>query len=175
MRSYKIYISLILFTFFCPHLYCQTDTIKNKETINEDKAHFILSGGLSYQKQFVGELGVIYGYSGLGDMCNPSGLIGLKLASEFNFTSNNFFIAPKIGGQIDFYILGARLNIIDYTNFNYHDFKFTPEIGLSLTGFVDLFYGYNFSLTEKRIHDIGTHRVTLTINFDPKLWIHRKK
>ncbi len=130
-----------------------------------DANHFIFSTGISTQKQLWGEVGIIYGKTMIGS-CDQIGLVGAKLGTEFNFTPSKFMIAPKIGFEYDFSLFGARLNIIDYTNFTYHDIKFTPEIGLSLLGFVDIFYGYNFSISEKRIDNIATHRLTLTVNFD---------
>jgi hypothetical protein len=152
---------------FISNVFSQSDTTKQTiSKVHEDKAHFILSAGISYQKQAVGEIGVIYGYSSLSDVCNPGGVVGIKLASEFNFNRNKFFIAPKLGAELNYFIFGLRLNVIDYTDFMYHDFKFTPEIGLSLMGAINLFYGYNCSLTPKRLENIGTHRITLTVNFD---------
>lgn len=137
---------------------------------DEDDTHFIFSTGLSNQKQLWGEVGIIYGKT-LRSSCDRAGLAGVKLGTEFNFTPSKFMIAPKIGFEFDIAIFGARMNIIDYTDFTYHDFKFTPEIGLSFLGLVDVFYGYNYSISEKRIDNIGTHRLTLTVNFD---WWHTK-
>lgn len=164
MQHFILRSFTFLMTISCGQLFGQTDS--TKQLRDEDRAHFILSGGLSYQRQFAGEVGLIYGYTATNGPCNPGGLGGLKFATEFNFNSNTFFIAPKIGAEFDFAFFGARLNIIDYTDFTYHDFKFTPEAGLSFLGIVNLFYGYNFSLTENRIENIGTHRLTLTINLD---------
>lgn len=174
MRHLTIYIFGLLLTISSGQVFGQSDTTKSKQILkeinDEDRAHFIFSSGLSYQRQLLGEVGLIYGYSASDGPCNSGGLVGLKLASEFNFNKDNFFIAPKLGVEMDFLIFGARINFIDYTNFTYHDLKFTPEIGLSLTGFLNLFYGYNFSLTDKQIDNVGTHRVTLTINFDKILF-----
>jgi len=166
MKLLTCYILTSLLTIYCGQAFGQSDVTR----IDEDKAHFIISAGISYQKELVGELGFIYGYSAPPGPCTSGNLRGLKFATEFNFNSDNFFIAPKVGVEFDYLILGARLNIIDYTDFTYHDFKFTPEIGLSLMGAFDIFYGYNYSLTDKRIENIGTNRITLTINFDRVLW-----
>ena len=135
-----------------------------KKHIFEDY-HLYPSIGISYQKQLVGEVGVLYAYSQPFSHCQTNVLYGIKLAAEFNFNSNHFYMAPKIGIQTDYLLLSARLNLIDYTNSTYHDLKLTPEIGLSITNIINIYYGYNIPLTPNKINDIGTHRVTLNFNF----------
>src|SRR5207302_1188431 len=104
-------------TLVCGPVFAQNDSTAWNSKIDADKAHFILSGGVVFQKYPAGEIGVIYGYSSAGGPCNPGGLGGLKLAAEFNFGSPQFYLAPKLALEIDFLALGMRLNIIDYTNF----------------------------------------------------------
>lgn len=162
--------NILLFTMVClsAQLFAQKDT--TQKVVPEDRSHFIFSAGLSYQKQLVGEVGVIYGFSARGGSCNPGGLGGIKIATEFNFNNKDFFIGPKICAELDVLIFGARLSLIDYTDFTYHDLKLTPEIGLSLSGMVNLFYGHNYSLTDKRLQNISTNRLSLTFNLDKELW-----
>jgi hypothetical protein len=124
----------------------------------------IFSGSLSYQKQLMGEIGLMDMNASGGGPCNPPIAVGPKFSSEFNFISRQFFIGPKISYEADFILFGARLNIIDYTDFKQNDFRFTPEIGLTIIGFIDLFYGYNIPLSSTRLDYIGTNRITLTIN-----------
>ena len=156
---------LIIFTILCLNSaigLCQKDSIKSRIFEN---FKLYPSVGISYQKQLVGEVGVIYAYSQPFSHCQTNILYGIKLASEFNFDSNHFYMAPKIGIQTDYLLLSARLNLIDYTNSTYHDLKLTPEIGLSITNIINIYYGYNIPLTPNKINDIGTHRVTLNFNF----------
>lgn len=150
----------------------QTDTSKYEVQNDPNKNHLIFSGGLSYQKQCLGEVGIIYGKTiwtkeGPGIPLIAS---GLKFATEFNFNSENFIIAPKLGYEFNTPILGTRLSIIDYTNLTHHDFKFTPEIGLSLFTFINIFYGYNISLGDNSMSNIDTQRITFTINYDKIFW-----
>jgi hypothetical protein len=160
---------LILFTILtlnCVIGFCQKDSIKSRVFENY---HLYPSIGISYQKQLVGEVGVLYGYRRPSDGCKLCGpLYGIKLASEFNFDSNNFYIAPKLAFELDLLIINARINFIDYSNVTYHDLKITPEIGLSYSGIVTLHYGYNIPLTPSKIDNVGTHRVTLVFNYG--LW-----
>ena len=164
-----LFVSFII-TCLHAHSFAQRDSIPKQAAADKDKGHFIFSAGLSWQQQLVGELGVIYGFSARGGSCNPGGLGGIKIASEFNFNSKNFFIGPKLCAELDFLIFGTRLNLIDYTDFTYHDLKFTPEVGLSFSGMLNLFYGHNYSLTDKRLHYISNNRISLTLNLDKALW-----
>ena len=120
--------------------------------------------GVSYQKQIVGEIGVLVAKSISSGKRQPGLLFGYKLASEFNFDDKDFYLGPKLAFEADVYLISARLNIIDYTNTTYHDLKFTPEIGVSLFGIANLHYGYNIPLTASNIKTVGTHRITLTVN-----------
>jgi hypothetical protein len=163
----KLLLPLFL-CLYCLSVHAQTDSSKHDKDDETEKC-LIFSSGFSFQKQFMGEVGVIYGYV-INGSCSPGGLMGWKLASEFNFSGKNFIIGPKIRAELDFALFGTRLSIVDYTDFTYHDIKLLPELGLSLIGSANLFYGYNFSLTNRRIPNIGTHRLSLTVNFNKELW-----
>jgi hypothetical protein len=159
---------LILFTILtlnCVIGFCQKDSIKSRIFENY---HLYPSIGISYQNQMVGELGVLYGKYTSGGQCNPGIVSGMKLATEFNFDSHNFYLAPKLSYELDLVLISARINIIDYTNSIYHDLKFTPEIGLTLLGIGNLHYGYNIPITPSKIDNVVTHRVTLVFNYG--LW-----
>ena len=165
MKMVKTVIPLII---LLNSIICFSQESDSKPKLLKD-FHFHPSFGLSYQNQLVGEAGLLYakeshGSCGGGFMRN---FIGIKVASEFNFDVNHFYIAPKIAYEVNLPLISGRLSIIDYTNFFYHDLKITPEIGITYGGFINLHYGYNISLTEKtnnRIPFVGTYRVTLTIN-----------
>jgi hypothetical protein len=152
---------------------------QKKSTINdieryEYEPHLYFSFGLSVQKQLVGDVGVIYGKG----MTEHSGIVvgmkGIKLASEFNFNRDKFFIAPKISAEIHIVFVGLRFSVIDYTNYTYHDVKITPEIGVTGLGYVSLFYGYNFSMNNSRLDYVAKHRLSLTFNIN-KFLIQRLK
>ena len=143
---------------------CQRDSSYQN---THSQYHLIYSGGISYQKQLVGEAGLMYGYSENGGPCNPPiGPLGIKFSYEFNFESHHCFVAPKISYQCDLALIGIRISLIDYTNHIYNDYKFTPELGITLFGYLDLFYGYNIPLTKDKIENIGTNRITMTINLN---------
>jgi hypothetical protein len=154
--------------------YGQTDTSTHKTPLTELDKHLYLSTGISYQKQWVGEIGLLYGKEWHERRGYTIGMGGIKLASEFNFSREQFFIAPKLSYELDMLILGLRLNIVDYTNFTYHDFKLTPEIGITALGFVGIYYGVNIPMNTSRLDCVGLHRVTLSGNLD-KFHVFKKK
>lgn len=136
--------------------------IKKLEGIDEqlfdDDYKWHLSLGTAFAKNsFIGEVGVIYGFT------NPIGIMGLKIGSEF-LLNTNFCMGPKIGAEIDIALLSTRLSLINYTNFKAYEPKITPEIGFSILGYVNITYGYNIPLTPKRIKHIPTHRLSITVN-----------
>jgi hypothetical protein len=140
----------------------------SSQTFDDDFIdNLYISGGVTFNKQKFGELGVGYGFIDSWGSCGPQNLfLGLKLASEFGKTAEKkTIIAPKISAEINLRIIGARINFIDYTDFTYHDFKFTPEIGISANGLCNLFYGYNFSLSKNHLDNIARNRLTLVFNF----------
>jgi hypothetical protein len=155
----KYYLLISLFLFNVIFAFGQKDSIihLNKRSI-EDKRVW-LSLGISVQKQAVGEIGIMYGKIQIG----REGLIigsGYKLASEFNFNPKSFFIAPKLSWEAGAFF-GFRISIIDYTNFNYHDFKLTPELGFAAY-VLNVHLGYNIPINRSRIEDIGNFRFSLT-------------
>jgi hypothetical protein len=159
--KFLVLLFLLIFTYVI--VFAEADSTQVK-CDNSDKASLIFSAGISYQREFLGEVGLIYGLADGGGPCFGPSLAGVKIASEFNFDPENFYIAPKICGVLSTFPIGIRLSVIDYTDLKYHDIKITPEIGISVAA-IDIFYGYNYSLTDRRIENIGTHRITTTFNF----------
>lgn len=137
--------------------------IKELEEVNDalfdPNNDWIISFGTAFAKNCViGEFGVINGAA-----IESIGMIGFRMGSEFSL-NKNFYIGPKVGFEADFAFISAKLNLINYTDFNYYEPKLTPEIGLSIAGYLNVTYGYNISLTSKRIEHIPTHRISITIN-----------
>ncbi len=130
---------------------------------------FGFSGGVSYEKQFLGESGLLYGTALYGP-CTPIGYAGTKLSTEFNFNSNRFLLGPKLSCEFDFALFGARLSVIDYTDFKLHDLRFSPEVGLTCLGVFGLYYGWNIPLTSERIEWVSSNRITFIINIDKELF-----
>jgi hypothetical protein len=161
--KYKI---LCVFLLLKLYSFGQKDSSIIEKERYEYEPHLYFSIGLSLQKQLVGDVGITYGKGITEHSGFVLGMMGIKLASEFNFNRDKFFIAPKISAEIHVVLVGLRLSVIDYTNYVYHDVKITPEIGLSGLGYVSLLYGYNFSLNNSRLDYVAKHRLSLTFNIN---------
>jgi hypothetical protein len=169
-------LCLLLFFFSLP-IYSQKDTIPKKPTYEKlERAYsddyFCLSAGMYLKKQIVGEIGVTY------IMWRGSHLDtyrGWKLATEFNFKKEQFFIAPKFGVETYLALLGLGIKVVDYTNFTYHDVKLTPEIGMAFSKYGTLMYGYNIHINRSRLDYIPKHRLALTINIDTYILFQNMK
>jgi hypothetical protein len=99
-----IVIVVLLFSF--TKGFCQTESSKSK--LFEDYL-FFPSIGVSYQKQLVGEVGVLLAKCESGGMCNPSIIYGYKLATEFNFDQHNFYMAPKLSLEADLFFSWSKI------------------------------------------------------------------
>jgi hypothetical protein len=168
------YQILCIFLLLYLSIFGQKDSTIFKKERYEFEPHLYFSIGLSLQKQLVGDVGIIYGKGITEHSGFVLGMMGIKLASEFNFNRDNFFIAPKISAEIHVFLVGLRFSVIDYTNYTYHDVKITPEIGVTGLGYVSLFYGYNFSMNNSRLDYVDKHRLSLTFNIN-KFLIQRLK
>jgi hypothetical protein len=158
-------VLFIILTLSIETAFGQADT--SKVNIFEE-AHFVFSGGASYQKSFSGEIGVLYA-SELYGPCTPVGIFGPKIATELMSINNKFIFGPKLSFEVQAFYLGGRVSLTDYTDFSKHDIRFTPEFGVTVKGLVSLFYGYSMCINNNRFEEIGHHRISLIINFDFKL------
>jgi hypothetical protein len=163
MKYLKIYFLGLFLTLLGANVYAQF----SDDDRLFDKIFF--SGGVTFNERKFGELGVGFGFIDAWGACEcgPQNLyFGLKLATEFGkISEKKTIIAPKIGAEVNLRFVGARINFIDYTDFTHHDIKFTPEIGISLNGLSNLFYGYNFSISKKNLEGVARNRLTLVFNF----------
>jgi hypothetical protein len=124
----------------------------------------VLSPGLSYQGQFLGEMNLM---QLKGIRSRESVLVrGPRIGLEFNFNTSHFIYAPKIGYEWTFIFFTLRGNVISYVDQRKIDLRFLPEIGLSMIGYANLTYGYNVPLLNFKSAEIDNHRITFTINID---------
>ena len=125
---------------------------------------FTFSFGVSFQRHVNPEVGILY-FNSLEKIIYKSPIsIMYKLSSEFYIAAGDPYFGPKLSYEATFYFAGVRLNLIDYTSFKASDFRFTPEIGISLSKVLDIYYGYNIPLGTERISNVVNNRVTVTIN-----------
>ncbi len=75
-------------------------------------------------------------------------------------------IGPKLGYEVTAGLLGLAADVTCYSNFGQQSFVFTPRAGLSIMGFVDLFYGINLPLSDFQFSFINKNRFSLVFNLN---------
>ncbi len=108
---------------------------------------FAFMAGYNYNKVHWGEIGLVRGWRCNYDKECYSFAEGLyyyaSLSSEFTIHDQKFIACPKLGYHVEFLVLGIGLNVVDYTDFSSHAFGLRPEIDLSLSSAVGIYYSYN--------------------------------
>jgi len=94
---------------------------------------------------------------------------------DFFLDDKNFLIGPKLGYEFTAGVLGLAADVTYFYDHNYDgegnnrkSVVFTPKAGISILGFVDLFYGYQIPLSneENRISSIYRNRFSLVFNLN---------
>jgi len=114
------------------------------------------------------------GYGELGLQFHQIYVHPLSLASagpyftvDAVFQSEDIIIGPKLGYEFTAGLLGLAADITYYSDFDKHTWMATPKAGLTLFGYVNVFYGYNLYLTDNMFGSLSHNRLGLTFNLDP--------
>ena len=91
---------------------------------------------------------------------------GPRFGFESSLTSKDYIFAPKIGYEISGLMICLRGNALAYLQNKRSDFRLLPEAGLSLSGVINLTYGYNLHIYGDKIRDITNHKFSLLINLN---------
>jgi hypothetical protein len=104
---------------------------------------------------------------------------GPSIASEFIFYNESLIAGPKLSYRhYNFFKkfpgIGYtfKANAIYYISKDAQDLNFTPEVGLSWVSLLNVYYGYNISLTDNPIEGISRHKLTVSINLNAALLLH---
>ncbi|MDO7847719.1 hypothetical protein Q5H92_15220 [Hymenobacter sp. M29] len=91
---------------------------------------------------------------------------GPSVGLEMGAGPRHYVLAPKLSYEATAAFCGARLDVAYYTvNFRTSGLRLTPQAGLSLWGFLNLFYGYSIPLTGSELPELGQHRIGFHLNF----------
>src|SRR5688500_9154273 len=85
---------------------------------------------------------------------------GPYLTVDGVFQSEEIIIGPKLGYEITAGLLGLAADITYYTDFDRESVLITPKAGISLFGYVNLFYGRNIALSEDQFGAISANRLS---------------
>jgi hypothetical protein len=86
---------------------------------------------------------------------------------EAVFQPDNIIIGPKLGYEFTAGLLGIAADFTYYTDFDRESVVFTPKAGITLLGFVNVFYGRNISLSDDGFGAISQNRFSLIFNINP--------
>lgn len=129
---------------------------------------FIFSPGISCQKEFFTDISFLYGSHIMES--GAIGIWGFKFGVESNFSNSNFIYAPKIGYELSFLNMTFRGSLLNLRSNNRSEFRLLPEISVTSFIILTLTYGYAIPLQKREFNEISSHRFSLTLNLDRKLW-----
>lgn len=75
-------------------------------------------------------------------------------------------IGPKLGYEVTAGLFGVAADVTYYSDFGREALVFTPRAGISILGFVNLFYGRNIPLSEFQFEGIDKNRFSLVFNLN---------
>jgi hypothetical protein len=88
---------------------------------------------------------------------------GIIIGSEFGMKNNNLVIAPKITYSYNYILLNGSFSIINYNIGNQSSLYLKPQIGFTFCGYIDMVYGYNIPLSNRK-HEFQGSTLTLRCN-----------
>ncbi|MCP2043912.1 hypothetical protein [Pontibacter sp. HSC-36F09] len=141
---------------------------KGQDTPIKDKPKLILSPGISYQGQFLGEINLMYASQYIGHGGNA--IWGPRVGIEANINKDRFIYAPKLGFELSGLLIAVRGNVVGYIDDKRLDLRLLSEAGISLLGAVNLTYGYNLPVLNFKSLEIASHRIMLTANVHREIW-----
>lgn len=91
---------------------------------------------------------------------------GPYLTVDVVLREDRWIAGPKIGYEIAAGLFALAADVTYYTDFSEESLVFTPHAGVSILGFVNLFYGRNIPLSDFRFKAIDTNRFSLIFNLN---------
>lgn len=75
-------------------------------------------------------------------------------------------VGPKVGYEITAGLVGVAADFTYYSDFERGAWAFTPRAGLSIMGFVNLFYGRKIDVSDFQFEGIEKNRFSLVFNLN---------
>lgn len=91
---------------------------------------------------------------------------GPYLTVDGLLNDDKLIIGPKLGYEITAGLVGLAADVTYYSDFHRGAWVFTPRAGVSVLGFVDLFYGRNINLSDFLFDGIDKNRFSLVFNLN---------
>lgn len=154
-----------------------TDSNKINE-INKIMGKGDISSGFVFYDQhdlLLLKMGYVYnGYQGISvslmknknihEMGIPNSFIkrGPSIGFDLVFHNRNLTFSPTLSYEVCLLLVAIKNSILCYTDFKNTSIKYRPEIGLSLSEYVNIMYGYNIAITNKNFIPIK-HNLSVSI------------
>jgi hypothetical protein len=174
MKAVSIFVFILLCTF-------NANAQSGKDPAKKKDGEYMLQWKAAYHKQKKGsfETGLFFGIESHLSSWGGGTMYGPSVSCEFLRSTgekSEDLAAPKIGfeaynANIVGIPWGARCNFTYYTFKKNNSLKLTPEFGLSIWSFVNVFYGYTIPLTNSSLIDNNGHTFTAMLNIP----IHSEK
>lgn len=94
----------------------------------------------------------------------PLGYWGLSTTVEGTMLEDKLLIAPRIGIEGHFLLISTRLTAACYLKEGKQDYRFSPEIGVGLFGFVVTYASWNIPLQATTIEEVSPFRLAIAVN-----------
>lgn len=128
------------------------------------KPRFVPKVGVGLEETALAELGVEYHKIYIHPLSLASA--GPYLTVDGIIHEDKLIVGPKVGYEVTAGLLGVAADVTCYSNFGQEAFVFTPRAGLSIMGFVNLFYGINLPLSDFQFNFISKNRFSLVFNLN---------
>jgi len=130
--------------------------------------------GFGVQETGFGEIGVAWHQIYVHPLTLASA--GPYATVDAVFQKDDIIIGPKLGYEFTAGLLGVAADFTYYTDFKRESVMFTPKAGLTVLGFVNVFYGRNITLSDDYFSAISKNRISIVFNINPDYYhIHEAK
>ena len=149
-------LTSILFV-LCTHVFAQSSAA--------DSTQLHLQPGISIEMHNTNNFGLSLGGmlgTNLGKTYAPNYALGIYADVIF---VNQPIIGQRVKVNLNHLgIFGINFNVANYYRNGQNDFRITPEINFSYQGKVNLFAGYNFSISDHKFSEIGDFKLGMNVN-----------
>ena len=88
------------------------------------------------------------------------------LSGEAMVLNNNFVFGPKLGYEFTVGLIGVATDMTYYTDTHKNSLVITPKGGLTIFGFVSLYYGRNIGISNDQFSYISKNRFSITFHIN---------
>jgi hypothetical protein len=154
------FCGLLLFSSL--HLLAQDTLTTIPFSMSWTKSRVVPRFGIAMQETVSAEAGIAYHRI----FIHPLSLASMStyLSGEAMIRDDNFVFGPKLGYEFTVGLIGVAADMTYYTDTHKGSLVVTPKGGLTIFGFVSLYYGRNISLSNDYFNYISRNRFSITFH-----------